>query len=111
MANNLVQSAGCTAGAKLIAGCTAGAELIIKSNMAESLSVRERPDTGYYKELHNISSDILYKTKKGKRRKAAEDVFYEVERVISRRVIKGKVKHEYTLHHNDHIDDINMYWL
>lgn len=65
MANNLVQSAGCTAGAKLIAGCTAGAELIIKSNMAEGLSVWERQGTGYYKELHNFTSDILHKTKKG----------------------------------------------
>ena len=102
MANNLVQSV----------GCTAGAELIIKSNMGEGLSVRERPSTGYYKELHNFTSDNLHKTKKGKRRKAPEDVYYEVEIVISRRVTKGTVKHEYIFYITMiTLMVLNKYWL
>jgi hypothetical protein len=73
---------------KMIAACTAGAE----SNMTESSSSRDRPNTGYYKQLHNLTTDIFYKAKTGKRRKPPKDIFYEVERVISRRVINRTVK-------------------
>ena len=76
MGNNFLQSAECTTGTKMIAACTTGAE----SNMAESLSSWDHPSTGYYKQLHNLTTDIFYKAKTGKRRKPPEDIFYEVER-------------------------------
>ena len=88
MANYFVQSAECTAGTKMIAACTAGAEF----NMVERLSSRDRPSTGYYQPLHSLTTDIFYKTKTGKRRKPPEDIFYEVERAISRRVINRTIK-------------------
>ncbi len=62
------------------------------SNMAETLTFRDRPSKGHYKQLHNLTTDIIYKAKTGKKRKSTEDIFYEVERVISQRVMDKTVE-------------------